>query len=93
MASHDSSQPDTGKPDAELGMSRLKLEASVAREELAQTLDAIEDKLNVPAKAKQVWRGVKHQYREDPGPVLATAGVTAAALVSAVAFLVRIRRG
>lgn len=84
---------DSSKTDPELGMNRLKLEASVAREELAQTLDAIEDKLNVPAKAKRAWRSVKRQYGEDPGPVLATAGVSAAALVGAVAFLVKLRRG
>jgi hypothetical protein len=87
------SPSDSSKTDPELGMSRLKLEASVAREELAQTLDALEDKLNVAAKAKHAWHSVKQQYREDPGPVLATAGVSAVALVSAVAFLVRLRRG
>jgi predicted nucleic acid-binding protein len=85
------SSKDEGKSG--LSMNELKLEVAVARDELAETLDALERKLNVPAKAKHTWRSIKRQYREDPGPILATAGLTAATIVTSIVLIFRRGRG
>lgn len=86
------SSPADGSPK-EKGVNELKLEIAVARDELAETLDAIEDKINIPAKAKRTWRSVKRQYDEEPAPVIATAAISVAVVASAVIMIVRGRRG
>lgn len=53
--------------------------AAAAREELAETLDAIEDKFNVPKQSKILADKVAHSYEQNPVPWI--IGGTAAALV------------
>lgn len=55
--------------------------AAAAREELAETLEAIEDKLNVPKQSKLLAQRVARSYEENPVPWI--IGATAAALVVA----------
>jgi len=52
-----------------------------ARAELEQTLDAIEDKLNVPKQASELARKAKASYEANPIPWI--IGATAAAIVVA----------
>jgi hypothetical protein len=52
-----------------------------ARAELEQTLDAIEDKLNVPKQASELARKAKASYDANPIPWI--IGATAAAIVVA----------
>jgi len=52
-----------------------------ARAELEQTLDAIEDKLNVPKQASELARKAKASYEANPVPWI--IGATAAAIVVA----------
>lgn len=53
--------------------------AAAAREELAETLDAIEDKFNVPKQTKLLVDKVSRSYEENPVPWI--IGATAASLV------------
>lgn len=55
--------------------------AAAAREELAETLDAIEDKFNVPKQSKILAEKVTRSYEENPVPWI--IGATAAAVVVA----------
>lgn len=55
--------------------------AAAAREELAETLDAIEDKFNVPKQSKILAEKVARSYEENPVPWI--IGATAAAVVVA----------
>lgn len=55
--------------------------AAAAREELAETLEAIEDKLNVPKQSKLLAEKVARSYEQNPVPWI--IGATAAALVVA----------
>lgn len=52
-----------------------------ARAELEQTLDAIEDKLNVPKQVSELARKAKSSYDANPIPWI--IGATAAAIVVA----------
>lgn len=52
-----------------------------ARAELEQTLDAIEDKLNVPKQVNELARKAKASYDANPIPWI--IGATAAAIVVA----------
>lgn len=82
--------PGTGKPAIRPGAGQAEIELEVARtrEEFAATLDAIEDKLSVPAHARRLKASVQRRLDDDPvkvvGPVLAgIAGV--AAIVAGIA--------
>lgn len=55
--------------------------AAAAREELAETLEAIEDKFNVPKQSKLLADRVARSYEENPVPWI--IGATAATLVVA----------
>lgn len=55
--------------------------AAAAREELAETLEAIEDKLNVPKQSKLLAEKVARSYEQNPVPWI--IGATAATLVVA----------
>lgn len=52
-----------------------------AREELEQTLDAIEDRLNVPKRVNELAQRAKESYESNPVPWI--IGATAAAIVVA----------
>ncbi|MET4782985.1 DUF3618 domain-containing protein [Glaciihabitans sp. UYNi722] len=57
----------------------IETRISTARAELEETLDAIEDKLNVPKQVGNLTRKAKKAYRENPVPWIigATAAVIA----------------
>ncbi|MBX3094706.1 MAG: DUF3618 domain-containing protein [Cryobacterium sp.] len=55
--------------------------AAAAREELAETLEAIEDKFNVPKQSRLLADRVARSYEENPVPWI--IGATAATLVVA----------
>jgi len=63
-----------------------------ARVELAATLDAIEDKLNLPKRARLATRRAKASYEQNPLPWIAGAVGAAAVLAGAIALYVRSRR-
>lgn len=57
----------------------LKAEASQARAALAETLDAIEDKFDIPKQTKLFAERAKTSYRQNPVPWI--IGATAASIV------------
>ena len=57
----------------------LETKISSARAELEGTLDAIEDRLNVPKQFKKLTRRAQASYRDNPVPWI--IGATAAVIV------------
>ncbi|HWH26454.1 MAG TPA: DUF3618 domain-containing protein [Pseudolysinimonas sp.] len=60
-----------------------KAQAAKAREELAATLDAIEDKFNVPKRAGELRTKAVASYEKNPVPWI-VGGVAAAVVVVGV---------
>jgi hypothetical protein len=58
---------------------RLKAEAARARGDLTETLDAIEDKFNIPKQSKLFVERAKTSYERNPVPWI--IGATAASIV------------
>lgn len=58
---------------------RLKADAARARTELADTLDAIEDKFNIPKQSRLFAERAKTSYQRNPVPWI--IGATAASIV------------
>ncbi len=61
--------------------SPIETRVSEARNELEQTLNAIEDKLNVPKRVDELTTRVRSSYEKNPLPWI--VGATAAAIVVA----------
>ena len=59
-----------------------------ARAELEDTLDAIEDKLNVPKQASALAEKAKSSYDENPVPWIIGGVIAAVAVAAAVAWAV-----
>ncbi|GAA0965732.1 DUF3618 domain-containing protein [Frigoribacterium faeni] len=78
-------RPGASIPEIELDIART-------REEFAATLDAIEDKLSVPAHARRLKAGVKKRFADDPKPVVAAAAAGAAGVAAIVAGVVKAAR-
>ena len=80
--------------ERQLGELRTDIEST--REKLAQTLDAIEDRLNVPKQAKQVVGRARERFdrlaTDNPVLLYAAAGVVAAVTVGGVVAWRLIRR-
>ena len=66
------------------GDSRIK----AARAELEETLDAIEDKLNVPKQVSALAEKAKASYEENPVPWVIGGVVAAVAVAAAVAWAI-----
>ena len=66
--------------------------AAEARARLAATLDAIEDKFDVPKQARATAGRVKDSYRRNPLPWLAGALGTAAVVAGGIAWAVTRKR-
>lgn len=66
-------------------MSATPIETRIAeaRSELEQTLDAIEDKLNVPKQVGELTTRVRESYQRNPLPWI-IGGIAAAVAVAAV---------
>jgi len=65
-------------------MSDIDSRIAATRAELEATLNAIEDKLNVPRKAARVRDEAVAAYRRNPVPWLAGAAAVVAGVVGAV---------
>ena len=59
-----------------------------ARAELEDTLDAIEDKLNVPKQVSALAEKAKNSYDENPVPWIIGGVVAAVAVAAAVAWAI-----
>ena len=64
---------------SDLGGADVTANAAAKRAELEETLDAIEDKLNVPKQAGILANKVRMSYEENPVPWI--VGATAAVVV------------
>jgi hypothetical protein len=77
------------EPSKPKGAGELRSEIERTRAELADTLDAIEDRLNVVARARDGFGRAKHRFvrftREDP-ILLGILGAAAVALVGGVTW-------
>ncbi|MBC7589523.1 MAG: DUF3618 domain-containing protein [Salinibacterium sp.] len=69
-------------------MSDVESRIAASRAELEATLDAIEDKLNVPKRMGELTEKVKDSYESNPSPWIVGALVAAAAVVSVVAWAI-----
>jgi hypothetical protein len=63
-----------------------KLQAVKARDDLAATLDAIEDKLNVPKRVAELGDTVATSYRNNRLPFLIGGAAAAAVVIGLVAW-------
>jgi len=80
-------------PRAGASIPEIELDLARTREEFAATLDAIEDKLSVPAHARRLKASVTRRFDSDPKPVLAAAAAGTVGVVALVAGIVKtIRR-
>ncbi|MCU1546419.1 MAG: hypothetical protein JWP30_1519 [Homoserinimonas sp.] len=64
---------------SDLGGADVKATVDAKRAELESTLDAIEEKLNIPKQAGRLAKKVESSYDENPVPWI--AGATAAIVV------------
>ena len=70
----------------------IELDIARTREQFKETLDAIEDKLSVPAHARRLKASVKRRLDDDPAPVVAAAAAGVAGAAAIVAGIVKITR-
>ena len=61
---------------------------TAARADLEATLDAIEDKLNVPKRVEELTEKAKASYDKNPVPWIIGAAVAAVAVVGVVAWAI-----
>jgi len=67
----------------------LETQIITARDELAQTLDAIEQRLNVPKRIDHARKRAVKSFQKNPAPWLAGAGAAALAIGGLVFAAVR----
>lgn len=81
---------DSNLSHKERALGELRSDIESTREKLAQTLDAIEDRLNVPKQAKQYAVRAREAWdklnKENPVVVYATAGAVVLAAGGLVAW-------
>lgn len=65
-----------------------KAAAAKARADLATTLDGIEDKLNVPKRAKELSRKAADSYQENPIPWIVGAAAVAVTAIGLIAWAI-----
>jgi hypothetical protein len=65
-----------------------KLQAVKARNELASTLDAIEDKLNVPKRVGELADTARSAYSKNPVPWIIGGAAAAAVVIGLVAWAI-----
>ena len=66
----------------------IDAKVSAARAELENTLNAIEDKLNVPKRVGELTERAKHSYASNPVPWLVAAATAAVAVASLIAWAI-----
>ncbi|QEO10747.1 DUF3618 domain-containing protein [Protaetiibacter larvae] len=69
-------------------MDAAKAKAQEARDALAETLDAIEDKFNVPKRTGEFVDKAKAAYEKNPVPWIAGGAAVAAVVIGLVAWAV-----
>jgi|EndMetStandDraft_3_1072993.scaffolds.fasta_scaffold2116653_1 hypothetical protein len=69
-------------------ISSAKEKAAAARTELASTLDAIEDKVNIPKRAGELSKKAQVAYEENPVPFIAAGAAIAATVIGLVAWAI-----
>lgn len=86
--------PGTGRPSLRPGASQAEIELEIARtrEEFARTLDAIEDKFDLPAHARRLTASVRRRLDDDPAKVVAPVLAGVAGVAAIVAGIVKARR-
>lgn len=62
----------------------LQAEAAARREELTATIDALEDKLNLPKQARLAVTRARQSFRDNPVPWVAGVAAVAAAVAGAI---------
>lgn len=81
---------DSNLSHKERALGELRSDIESTREKLAQTLDAIEDKLNVPKQAKRAAERARGAFdklnKENPVVVYATAGAVVLAAGGLIAW-------
>jgi ElaB/YqjD/DUF883 family membrane-anchored ribosome-binding protein len=65
-----------------------KAQAARARDELASTLDAIEDKLNVPKRVTELGEKAAVAYRQNPVPWIIGGAAVAVIAIGLVAWAI-----
>ncbi len=65
-----------------------KAAAAKARHQLADTLDALEDKVNVPKRAKDLSQKAAGAYQANPVPFIVAGVAVAAAAVGLIAWAI-----
>lgn len=71
-------------------MSEEEIQARVAatRADLERTLDAIEDKVNVPKQVSELTRKAKASYEQNPTPWIVVATTVAVTVVGLIAWAI-----
>jgi hypothetical protein len=64
----------------------IQARVTATRADLENTLDAIEDKLNVPKQLSRLGKQAEDSYEKNPVPWIAGAGAVAVLVVSVVAW-------
>ncbi len=65
-----------------------KAQAQKARDDLAETLDAIEDKLNVPKRVTELGEKAASAYRQNPVPWIVGGAAVAVIAIGLVAWAI-----
>ncbi|CAN5373179.1 hypothetical protein BH09ACT6_BH09ACT6_26440 [soil metagenome] len=76
------------KTDTKVEAEAARLNAAKARDELAATLDAIEDKLNVPKRVGELADNARTAYAKNPVPWIVGGAAVAAVVIGLVAWAI-----
>lgn len=68
--------------------STAKAQAQKARDELANALDAIEDKFNVPKRAQEIGKQAMASYEKNPLPFIIGGVAVAVVAVGLIAWAI-----
>lgn len=71
-----------------MSTSNTKAKAAASRAELERTLDAIEDRFNVPKRMNEATRRAQASYEQNPVPWIIGATATALVAVGLVAWAI-----
>lgn len=71
-----------------MSIANAKDQATKARDDLAKTLDAIEDKLNVPKRASDLGKQAAAAYEKNPLPFIIGGVAVAVVAVGLVAWAI-----
>jgi len=69
-------------------LSNAKAAAAKARHQLADTLDAIEDRINVPKRAKELGGKAVSAYQANPIPFIVVGAAVAVTAVGLIAWAI-----